>query len=58
MKNYFLTNNLGRNRRKRGEDKPVKEHDHSMDAIRYFVFMVLYKNRTVKVSDKPSGLFG
>ena len=43
---------------KRGEDKPVKEHDHSMDAIRYFVFMVLYKNRTVKVSDKPSGLFG
>ena len=21
----------------RGEDKPVKEHDHAMDAVRYFV---------------------
>lgn len=42
----------------RGEDKPVKEHDHSMDALRYFVFMVIYKNRTAKVSAKPAGLFG
>lgn len=42
----------------RGEDKPVKEHDHSMDAVRYFVFMVIYKNRTAKVSAKPAGLFG
>lgn len=42
----------------RGEDKPVKEHDHSMDAMRYFVFMVIYKNRTAKVSAKPAGLFG
>ena len=27
----------------RGEDKPVKESDHSMDAIRYFVNTILYK---------------
>ena len=25
----------------RGEDKPVKEHDHAMDAVRYFVSTVL-----------------
>lgn len=25
----------------RGEDKPIKEHDHSMDAIRYFCFTIL-----------------
>lgn len=25
----------------RGEDKPVKEHDHAMDADRYFVYTVL-----------------
>jgi len=28
----------------RGEDKPVKEHDHCMDADRYFVYTVLNKN--------------
>ena len=27
----------------RGEDKPVKEHDHCMDAVRYFVYTVLGK---------------
>lgn len=24
----------------RGEDKPVKDHDHAMDAIRYFVYTI------------------
>lgn len=27
----------------RGEDKPIKEHDHCMDAVRYFVYTVLGK---------------
>ena len=27
----------------RGEDKPVKQHDHAMDAVRYFCFTILYK---------------
>lgn len=26
-----------------GNDKPIKEHDHCMDAVRYFVYTVLYK---------------
>lgn len=26
-----------------GEDKPVKQHDHAMDAMRYFVYMVIYE---------------
>lgn len=25
----------------RGEDKPVKEHDHAMDAVRYFCYTVI-----------------
>ena len=29
----------------RGEDKPVKEHDHAMDAVRYFVSTVLVRGR-------------
>lgn len=27
----------------RGEDKPIKEHDHCMDAVRYFVYTILGK---------------
>ena len=27
----------------RGEDKPVKQHDHAMDAVRYFCYTILYK---------------
>lgn len=27
----------------RGEDKPVKQHDHCMDAVRYFVYTILRK---------------
>ena len=30
----------------KGEDKPIKEHDHAMDALRYFVFKVVYKKQT------------
>ena len=29
---------------KTGEDKPLKEHDHAMDDIRYFCSTVLAKN--------------
>lgn len=25
----------------RGEDKPIKQHDHAMDAVRYFCFTIL-----------------
>lgn len=37
----------------RGEDKPIKQHDHAMDAVRYFCFTVIYKpeaklNRGIK----------
>ncbi|AVK60542.1 PBSX family phage terminase large subunit [Lactobacillus sp. CBA3605] len=42
----------------RGEDKVVKQHDHAMDAMRYFVFMVIYKNRTGRITKKPSWLRG
>ena len=35
----------------RGEDKPVKQYDHGMDAVRYFVYTVLYKGKT-KVKKK------
>lgn len=33
----------------RGEDKPVKIMDHAMDAIRYFVNTILFKNNGVSV---------
>lgn len=29
----------------RGEDKPIKQHDHCMDAVRYFAFTILGNNR-------------
>ena len=28
---------------KGGEDKPIKQHDHAMDAVRYFCYTVIYK---------------
>ncbi|MFD1411711.1 PBSX family phage terminase large subunit [Lapidilactobacillus gannanensis] len=40
----------------RGEDKPVKEHDHTMDAMRYFVYMVIYRNPVAKIKKRPSWL--
>lgn len=27
----------------RGEDKPLKQHDHAMDAVRYFCYTVIHK---------------
>ncbi len=35
----------------RGEDKPVKEHDHTMDAVRYFVYTIL-NNKVAKIKNK------
>lgn len=26
----------------RGEDKPIKQHDHAMDAVRYFCYTIIY----------------
>ena len=27
-----------------GNDKPIKEKDHCMDAVRYFIYTILHKN--------------
>lgn len=27
----------------RGEDKPIKQHDHAMDAVRYFCYTIIYR---------------
>lgn len=35
----------------RGEDRPVKENDHAMDAIRYFVYTIL-NNQIAVIKDK------
>lgn len=35
----------------RGEDKPVKQHDHAMDAVRYFCYTIL-NNKSVRVRKK------
>lgn len=35
----------------RGEDKPVKEHDHAMDSVRYFVYTIL-NNQTARIKNK------
>lgn len=42
----------------KGEDKVVKEHDHCCDALRYFVFAVIYQQRTAKIKRKPNWLRG
>lgn len=38
----------------RGEDKPVKQNDHHMDADRYFVNTILFGNKRFKTIDKIS----
>lgn len=38
-----------------GEDRPVKENDHCMDAVRYFVSTVLQRNQ-VRVGQRPKGM--
>ncbi|WP_373274546.1 PBSX family phage terminase large subunit [Loigolactobacillus coryniformis] len=42
----------------RGEDKVVKQHDHCCDALRYFVYLVIYKGTKAKIVRKPSWLRG
>ena len=34
----------------RGEDRPIKQHDHAMDAVRYFCYTILFKRGGVKIS--------
>jgi PBSX family phage terminase large subunit len=38
-----------------GIDKPVKDHDHCMDAVRYFVTTVVKRGRA-RVTRRPKGL--
>ena len=38
----------------RGEDRPIKQHDHAMDAVRYFCYTVIYK-RIAKVNRDLTG---
>lgn len=33
----------------RGEDKPVKQHDHAMDAVRYFCYTIIYKGNGITI---------
>ena len=40
---------------RQGEDRPLKEHDHCMDAIRYFVMTVLERG-AARVGKRPRGL--
>ena len=40
---------------RRGEDKPVKEHDHCMDALRYFVMTVMCRE-SGRVRRRPRGM--
>ncbi|MBR1780549.1 MAG: PBSX family phage terminase large subunit, partial [Oscillospiraceae bacterium] len=38
-----------------GEDRPRKEHDHCMDALRYFVMTVVHRG-SARVARRPRGL--
>lgn len=40
----------------RGEDVPVKDHDHCMDADRYFVYTVLARSKAIITNKKKRGL--
>lgn len=37
----------------RGEDKPIQQHDHAMDAVRYFCYTIL-NNKTIKIRSKSA----
>lgn len=39
----------------RGEDKPVKQHDHAMDAVRYFCYTIIYRP-TAKIKTFKGGI--
>lgn len=38
----------------RGEDKPIKQNDHAMDAVRYFVYTIIFKSNKVKITNRPT----
>lgn len=40
----------------RGEDKPIKQHDHAMDAVRYFCYTIL-SQRVARVKNKKKNGF-
>ena len=40
----------------RGEDKPIKQHDHAMDAVRYFCFTILYKPKAKLNTNVTGGI--
>lgn len=40
----------------KGEDKPIKQYDHAMDAVRYFCYTILSKRRAVIKSKSKLGL--
>lgn len=33
----------------KGEDKPIKQHDHAMDAVRYFCYTIIFKRSGVSI---------
>lgn len=33
----------------KGEDKPIKQHDHAMDAVRYFCYTILAKGHGITI---------
>jgi len=37
----------------RGEDKPIKQHDHAMDAVRYFCYTIL-NHKKVRIKNKAN----
>lgn len=39
----------------KGSDKPVKDHDHAMDAVRYFVYLILANNTARILNKKKKG---
>lgn len=40
----------------RGEDAPVKFEDHAMDAVRYFVYTVIARNKATVKSKRAQGI--
>lgn len=40
---------------KKGEDKPIKENDHAMDALRYFLYTFFRKFGKRGIFNKPKG---
>lgn len=36
----------------KGEDKPIKQHDHAMDAVRYFCYTIINPKHKLRVGSK------